>query len=661
MSISDNNFGLPEVPTPEEPSETSQTTETGSLGDHEVSTVGEENPQVSGQGDETIQNIGKESMASQTLPPRVSITTSGGESASRLAEDIHFSVTSEGIPSVSRSSSFSSLSSLGESVNLDTTRSSSPTPSSSSVGSTSSSSKLEENLSPLPKYDPADKSSIQTFLKDPRVLANMKEKGGHYIYPDEGRSSFIFIPNGDFSQAKSIKVTNGKSKDLIQNPKDLEMCISKFATAFNQVENNWENQGALQIRQELGLSEGTPVKFTHFTLNLKYKQAVAYGTFNEKEASSGFTPSAWRRGNKIKINKDIWEDTGGLNSVDLSKHASSNPGDENIHYSTETPTHIHTGTSRSPGISPQPQQAPVVVNINVAGGQGGQGGSSTSTSQPSQEKSSSSSKQPQKGSSSSITEDKTNIHTEDRDTGSDAGNSSSDVTTSTGLENLSPNIITETNPIDTPTESIVQRSRIPSLAFPEDSTESFLGKPLLDAARKTSETLQNLLSTVINAPTNPINPSSTPALTEMEKPNQLETILKAVRAHIVSAYAPEGRLQAGGIAQVIKEAENNIEDGSGTVSSPTNMMPRVPSLNLPEEQPGEDLINAARNTSTALQNLLTTVIQTPSGPPPSPPAETNQLEIILKAVRTHVENAYGPQGRLQAGGISQVIKEAENQ
>lgn len=701
MSISDNNFGLPEVPPKGEPSETSQSTETRSLGDHTISTSGEENPQVSGQGEEVIQHLGDESTETHPLPPGISITTSGGEHASHLADDIHFSVTSEGTPSLSRNSSFSSLSSLGESISLGSTRSSSPTPSSSSIASASktSPSQSDENISPLPKYDPANKASIQTFLRDPRVLANMKEKGGHYIYPDAGRSSFIFIPNGDFNQAKSIKVTNGKSKEPIQNPQDFEMCISKFATAFNEVDTNWEGQGASKIRQDLDLPPGTPVKFTHFTLNLKYRQAIAYGPFNEKESSPGHTASAWRRGTKVKVNKDIWGDTGGLNSVDLSKRASNDINNENIHFTTETPINVDPGTSPLPGISPQPQQPPVVVNINVAGGQGGQGGSSTSVSHP-QEKSPSSTEQTEKESNTSTTED------------SDTSSSTiSDVTTSTaeeqpvvvteksqqddnlsrnesekaeasantGSENSLKNILQKVRAhldfvndnssygiqlrdIIRNSSSSTETSRIPSLALSEEPLEPSNESSLINAARDTSKALQNLLGTVINAPNNSINPLSTPPLSSPKEANQLETILKAVKAHIDTAYGPQGRQQAGGIAQVVKTAENSLQDIISTSS--TEITPRIPlpSLNLPEEQLGnEDLINAAQNTSTALQNLLTTVMQAPVTPPPSPPAETNQLEAILKAVRTHVEAAYSPQGRQQAGGIAKVIKEAEDQ
>ena len=783
MSISDNNFNLPSIPPGEEENTPESKITSGELSGHSISQTGEENPQISEAGEKIVQDIGDENSSPHHLPPGISISTSGGEHAQKLAESIiNFSTESPLSANLSRSSSTESLNSLQsntlESMSLSDISTNQQGSSPRSISRSSSfsnvnSSKLEDNISPLPKYDPKDKASIQNFLRDPRVLANMKEKGGHYIYPDASRSSFIFIPNGDFSKAKSIVVTNGRTKENITNPADFEMCIAKYAVIYNEAETDWNTRGATKIRQDLGLPLDAPVNIKHFTLNLKFKQAIGYGEFNSKEASPGYTPSAWRRGSKIKVSSSVWDDVGGLNSVDLSKRRPTEEDNSSVNFSTETPEHFSKTESPQP-TSPTPSQQPVVININVAGGQGGQGGSSNSNTN---------------------TPDQTNRNNEsipiNQQTSTNQFNNKDSTSkieeTPIGYEedgqrindNLEENNSTESNiranqeNITTPSSNdlnnLLEKIR-KHLNSVYDSNGIYVGsqdRQIRDIIHehengKTSNENDNLIEAPLGE-----NVKLTPIEAKMEfvpgnllnqrisnnenEETNLPKILAAVRNHLDEVFSPNGEAQINGIGNVIKEVENSSsskipslaipEDQSSSndlvsaartttsalqdlLSSitpksneekeePNDSSSRIPSLSLPEDQSSnDDLVSAARTTTSALQNLLssinftsqqekelfddssskipslslpedqsssddlvsaarttTSALQnllssiTPNSPEnniPNPETESRDLKQILQKVRKHVEQVYSPQGKARIGGIAQVIKSEEN-
>ncbi len=65
-------------------------------------------------------------------------------------------------------------------------------------------------------YDPKNKASIRDYLKRPEIRRNLLESNGNYMLPEHrnagrGISSFLFVPNGDFSKATSIKIHEAES------------------------------------------------------------------------------------------------------------------------------------------------------------------------------------------------------------------------------------------------------------------------------------------------------------------------------------------------------------------------------------------------------------------------------------------------------------------
>ncbi|WP_213318691.1 type III secretion system actin-recruiting effector Tarp [Chlamydiifrater volucris] len=205
----------------------------------------------------------------------------------------------------------------------------------------------------IPSYDPTSKSSIIEFLKNPNVQGKMQTKAGHYVYVDEARSSFIFVKNGDWSTAESIKVTNGRTKADLTNPKVLEDCIAKFCVGFKELESSWNNV----VKPGLESKSGATGDYSHLVLNMKFKTAVAYGPWNTKENSATYTPSAWRRGAELKVNKEIFKDVGGLKPI--SWQNTQRPTDADFHFDSETPS------PQQPQPQPYPPFQMPAININI--------------------------------------------------------------------------------------------------------------------------------------------------------------------------------------------------------------------------------------------------------------------------------------------------------
>lgn len=209
----------------------------------------------------------------------------------------------------------------------------------------------------LPKYDPTDKASIISFLSSPSVQAKMMTKAGHLIFVDYDRGSFIFVRNGDWSTSESIAVSNGKTKDPVTNPKDLEMCIAKFCMAHETMAADWENN----IHPRVAGQAGSSGKYDHLILSMKFHTAVIYGPWNSKESSSGYTPSVWRRGTEIQTG-NIWGDVGPLQSINWSRVSPPPQDSSEVAFGRETPTSAPSPTGSGIGSGFQP-----VINVNLGG------------------------------------------------------------------------------------------------------------------------------------------------------------------------------------------------------------------------------------------------------------------------------------------------------
>ncbi|CCP66945.1 type III secretion system actin-recruiting effector Tarp [Chlamydia trachomatis] len=212
----------------------------------------------------------------------------------------------------------------------------------------------------LPSYDPTNKTSLLTFLSNPHVKSKMLENSGHFVFIDTDRSSFILVPNGNWDQVCSIKVQNGKTKEDL-DIKDLENMCAKFCTGFNQFSGDWDSRVEPMMSAKAGVASGGNLPNT-VIINNKFKTCVAYGPWNSQEASSGYTPSAWRRGHQVNFG-EIFEKPNDFNKINWGTQAGPSSEDDGISFSNETP-----GAGPAAAPSPTPSSIPVInVNVNVGG------------------------------------------------------------------------------------------------------------------------------------------------------------------------------------------------------------------------------------------------------------------------------------------------------
>nr|ADK74060.1 TarP [Chlamydia trachomatis] len=212
----------------------------------------------------------------------------------------------------------------------------------------------------LPSYDPTNKTSLLTFLSNPHVKSKMLENSGHFVFIDTDRSSFILVPNGNWDQVCSIKVQNGKTKEDL-DIKDLENMCAKFCTGFNKFSGDWDSLVEPMVSAKAGVASGGNLPNT-VIINNKFKTCVAYGPWNSQEASSGYTPSAWRRGHRVDFG-GIFEKPNDFNKINWGTQAGPSSEDDGISFSNETP-----GAGPAAAPSPTPSSIPIInVNVNVGG------------------------------------------------------------------------------------------------------------------------------------------------------------------------------------------------------------------------------------------------------------------------------------------------------
>ena len=208
----------------------------------------------------------------------------------------------------------------------------------------------------LPNYNPTDRNSLLSFLANPNVKGKMLEHSGHLVYIDTNRSSFIFVPNGNWDKVCSMKVQNGKTKGDL-GLKDLEDMCAKFCTGYAKFSSDWGNRVEPLVASKAGVASGGNLP-DKIIINNKFRTCVAYGPWNATESGNSFTPSAWRRGHEVKFGP-IFDGVAPFNKINWG--SSSGPGDDGISFSNETSEPFATAPS-----SPSP--TPVInVNVNVGG------------------------------------------------------------------------------------------------------------------------------------------------------------------------------------------------------------------------------------------------------------------------------------------------------
>ncbi|MDD6309724.1 MAG: type III secretion system actin-recruiting effector Tarp [Chlamydia suis] len=208
----------------------------------------------------------------------------------------------------------------------------------------------------LPNYNPTDRNSLLSFLANPNVKGKILEHSGHLVFIDTNRSSFIFVPNGNWDKVCSMKVQNGKNKEDL-GLKDLEDMCAKFCTGFEKFSSDWNGRVEPLVASKAGVASGGNLP-DKVIINNKFRTCVAYGPWNAKESGNNYTPSAWRRGHEVKFGP-IFDGVAPFNKINWG--SSSGPGDDGISFSNETSEPFAT-----PPSSPSP--TPVInVNVNVGG------------------------------------------------------------------------------------------------------------------------------------------------------------------------------------------------------------------------------------------------------------------------------------------------------
>ncbi|KZN27637.1 hypothetical protein cpL17_0568 [Chlamydia pecorum] len=350
---------------------TTTTTTVGSLGEHTVTTSATGQPETTAQTTSTLAESTISDISSQEGSPSEVLfssersistepPTTGGAGASATATH------TLGMQRLRPSSSSSSSSTISSSDDAGETTSTQQSPDLGDLQGLHGSERSEGTMgaegpgglpeTAIPQYDPSSKASIIKFLQSPAVQQRMQTKGGHFVFVDEARSSFIFVRNGDWKTAESIKITNAKTGENITQPKDLEMCIAKFCVAYETIQNDWTANIEPRISARAGGDKGS---YDHLMLSFKFKTAVLYGPWNSKELSSGYTPSVWRRGTKVETGQ-IWKDVGGLQGINWK--TTPKPDFDDASFTRETP-----GTGQSSGApAPSPYAAPI-INVNLGG------------------------------------------------------------------------------------------------------------------------------------------------------------------------------------------------------------------------------------------------------------------------------------------------------
>lgn len=96
-------------------------------------------------------------------------------------------------------------------------------------------------------YVPGKSKSIQKYLADPNIRAQLCEANGHYYMVDQraegqGISRIIFVPDGNFDKATSYTVCDAKTGDPIKNRDALMRHARSFCASYHDIEEGWDKE-----------------------------------------------------------------------------------------------------------------------------------------------------------------------------------------------------------------------------------------------------------------------------------------------------------------------------------------------------------------------------------------------------------------------------------
>jgi hypothetical protein len=146
-------------------------------------------------------------------------------------------------------------------------------------------------------YDPKSRASIQQFLNHPKIQKELirNHATGDLYYLDRENSSFILIENGDYSKAKSIKVTNLGEDGTWEkiHPSELQQRARIYMLAKSSIE-----AGIKKINKDRGTNK---LNFKSVVIDPKHMHVRGYVSPDITDTTTVKT------GSLIDIDKGIWQ------------------------------------------------------------------------------------------------------------------------------------------------------------------------------------------------------------------------------------------------------------------------------------------------------------------------------------------------------------------
>ncbi len=168
-------------------------------------------------------------------------------------------------------------------------------------------------------FDPKNGASIQAHLEKPEIRAQIRESNGHYFLPvRQGKwsSRFLFVPNGDFSKAKSIKMWTAKDGKAITNTEQMLRAARSYCASYSEIEKGVEDlqkdlaKHVVRLGRDRGVTEDEAKEAIKrrpktVVIDMRYGQLRFYGKLdpNRVNPDSAFTGTV--KGLKDQTKKEI--------------------------------------------------------------------------------------------------------------------------------------------------------------------------------------------------------------------------------------------------------------------------------------------------------------------------------------------------------------------
>ena len=189
-------------------------------------------------------------------------------------------------------------------------------------------------------YIPNDRATIRAYLKQPEIRAKLQSANGHLFLPEERRigkdgiSSFIFVPNGDFSKAQSKVICKGKTGGPVTNHEELLTDIRDYVAAHSDIEKGID-EAAEKIAKFMNKKkkEGEDGYVTVDMIKARMGPLLidpANGEMRILPRTLGLNTDAtsYRVGSKITVNEGTQKAWNRLHNSNLTEHKASLKGEK---------------------------------------------------------------------------------------------------------------------------------------------------------------------------------------------------------------------------------------------------------------------------------------------------------------------------------------------